>query len=64
MGRLAASITHEIAQPISAMATNANSGLRWLTSPTPDIYEAREPAQAVIEDGQREVEVLQQHPIL
>jgi signal transduction histidine kinase len=57
MGRLAASITHEIAQPISAMVTNANACLRWLTNPIPDVDEARETVRAVIEDGQRAAEV-------
>lgn len=57
MGRLAASITHEISQPISAMVTNANSGLRWLTKPIPDIDEAREAVRAVVEDGHRAAEV-------
>jgi signal transduction histidine kinase len=57
MGRLAASITHEIAQPISAMVTNANTCLRWLTNPIPDLDEARETVRAVVEDGQRAAEV-------
>jgi C4-dicarboxylate-specific signal transduction histidine kinase len=57
MGRLAASITHEIAQPISAMVTNADSCLRWLTNPVPDLDEARETVRAVVKDGQRAAEV-------
>ena len=57
MGRLAASITHEIAQPISAMVTNANTCLRWLTNPIPDLDEARETVRTVVEDGQRAAEV-------
>jgi signal transduction histidine kinase len=57
MGRLAASITHEIAQPISAMVTNADSCLRWLSSPAPDLDEARETVRAVIKDGKRASEV-------
>jgi C4-dicarboxylate-specific signal transduction histidine kinase len=57
MGRLAASITHEIAQPISAMVTNANTCLRWLTNPIPDLDEARETVRAVVEDGRRAAEV-------
>jgi signal transduction histidine kinase len=57
MGRLAASITHEIAQPVSAMVTNADSCLRWLTNPVPDLDEARETVRAVVKDGQRAAEV-------
>jgi signal transduction histidine kinase len=57
MGRLAASITHEIAQPISAMVSNAESCLNWLTNPIPDLDHARESVQAVVEDGQRAADV-------
>jgi signal transduction histidine kinase len=57
MGRLAASITHEIAQPVSAMVTNADSCLRWLTNPIPDLDYARESVRAVVKDGQRVAEV-------
>jgi C4-dicarboxylate-specific signal transduction histidine kinase len=57
MGRLAASITHEIAQPISAMVTNADSCLRWLNSPVPDLDEARETVRALVKDGNRAADV-------
>jgi C4-dicarboxylate-specific signal transduction histidine kinase len=57
MGRLAASITHEIAQPVSAMVTNADSCLRFLTDPIPDLDYAREALGAVVKDGQRAAEV-------
>ena len=56
-GRLAASITHEIAQPISAMVTNASSCLRWLTNPDPNLGEARDAVRRVVENGQRATEV-------
>jgi signal transduction histidine kinase len=57
MGRLAASITHEIAQPLSAMVTNANTCLRWLTNPIPDLNEARETVRDVVADGERAAEI-------
>src|ERR1700733_14682490 len=57
MGQLAASITHEIAQPVSAMVTNGNSCLRWLNSATPDLAEAREAARRVASNGNRANEV-------
>jgi C4-dicarboxylate-specific signal transduction histidine kinase len=57
MGGLAASIAHEIAQPISAMVTNADSCLRFLTDPIPDLDYAREAVGAVVKDGQRAAEV-------
>jgi signal transduction histidine kinase len=57
LGRLAASITHEMAQPVTAMVTNAGSCLRLLTNPIPDLGEAREVARSVVEDGERATEV-------
>src|SRR5262244_2294094 len=42
MGQLAASITHEVNQPLTAMITNADVGLRWLDRQPPDVDEARE----------------------
>jgi C4-dicarboxylate-specific signal transduction histidine kinase len=42
MGELAASIAHEINQPISAIATQAAACLRWLERDKPDLDEARE----------------------
>jgi signal transduction histidine kinase len=57
MGRLAASITHEIAQPVSAMVSNAESCLNWLTNPIPDVDRARASVRVVVEDGQRAADV-------
>ena len=42
MGELAASIAHEINQPLAAVVTNANACLRWLAGPIPNLGEARE----------------------
>src|SRR5258708_30449901 len=44
MAELAASIAHEIKQPISAAHTNAKTCLRWLGRDQPDIEQAREGA--------------------
>ena len=41
MGEMAASIAHEIKQPLAAISANGNAGLRWLTGATPDIERAR-----------------------
>ena len=57
MGQLAASITHEIAQPLAAMVMNCNSCLRWLEDARLNLVEAREAAQAVARDGERINEV-------
>ena len=57
MGQLAASITHEIAQPVAAMVTHCSSCLRWLESDRPNLEEARDAARAVVRDGNRANEV-------
>ena len=58
VGRLAASITHEIAQPISSMMTSADACLRWLNKPIPDLNEAGERVRAVVKEGKRAAEIL------
>ena len=39
MGELAASIAHEVNQPLAAVVTNANACLRWLDRESPDLDE-------------------------
>ncbi|WP_156318573.1 ATP-binding sensor histidine kinase [Rhizobium sp. AAP43] len=39
LGGIAASVTHELGQPLSAIASNAGAGLRWLSRAEPDIGE-------------------------
>jgi signal transduction histidine kinase len=58
MGEFAASIAHEINQPLAAVVNNASACLRWLASDSPDLEEAREAAQAVVRDGKRAGEVI------
>ncbi len=57
MGLLAASITHEIAQPISAMVADGNSCLRWLEDKQPGLEEAVEAARHVVSNGNRAIDV-------
>jgi PAS domain S-box-containing protein len=59
MGELAASIAHEVNQPLAAVITNGNASLRWLAAPTPNVDEAREAVQRIIRDGHRAGEVIQ-----
>jgi signal transduction histidine kinase/predicted ATPase len=40
LGGMAASIVHEVNQPLSAIVTFANSGIRWLRQPVPQIENA------------------------
>jgi PAS domain S-box-containing protein len=58
MGELAASIAHEINQPLTAVVTNGNACLRWLMRSQPDLEEARDAAQRIIRDGKRASEVI------
>jgi signal transduction histidine kinase len=58
MDAMAASIAHEVNQPLSAMVTNASAGLRWLTSATPDLNEARASFENIVNDGRRASEVI------
>ncbi len=53
MGELAASIAHEINQPISAIATQAAACLRWLERDKPDLDEAREGLVRAERDARR-----------
>jgi PAS domain S-box-containing protein len=51
MGQLAASIAHEINQPITAIVTNASAGLQWLAAQPPDLEEVRDAFDRVIKAG-------------
>ncbi|MBI1841463.1 MAG: CHASE3 domain-containing protein, partial [Verrucomicrobia bacterium] len=58
LGESAASIAHEVNQPLAAVVTNAEAGLRWLGGETPDIREARESLALIVRDGNRASEVI------
>jgi signal transduction histidine kinase len=58
MGHLAASIAHEVNQPIAAIVASANAALRWLGAQPPDLGEVREALGAIIEDGNRASHVI------
>src|SRR5262245_9022287 len=58
MGELAASIAHEVNQPLAAVVTNANACLRWLAGGTPNLEEAREAVERIIRDGKRAGDVI------
>jgi PAS domain S-box-containing protein len=60
MGEFAASIAHEVSQPLSAVVTNAEASLRWLAGSTPNIEKAREAVTRVVRDGKRAGEVIAQ----
>ena len=58
MGELAASLAHEIKQPIAAAATNAGTCLRWLQRQPPEIAEARETAARILKDVNRAADII------
>ena len=58
MGELAASLAHEIKQPIAAAITNAKACLRWVRRDAPDIAEACEAASRMVNDATRAADIL------
>jgi signal transduction histidine kinase len=58
MGQLAASLAHEINQPLTAILSNAQAARRLLASPHPDLTELRECIADVIADDRRAGEVI------
>jgi PAS domain S-box-containing protein len=61
MGELAASIAHEVNQPIAGVVLNGNACLRWLSrmdGDTANLADAREAVQRIIRDGARAGEVI------
>jgi signal transduction histidine kinase/CheY-like chemotaxis protein len=60
MGELAASIAHEVSQPLAGIVTNANAGLRWLAGQLPNLNEAREAIRRIVRDANRAGDVVTQ----
>jgi PAS domain S-box-containing protein len=58
MSEMTASIAHEINQPLSAIVTNGQAGLRWLAQTTPNFDEVRNALKRIVDDGQRAGEVI------
>jgi signal transduction histidine kinase len=58
MGEMAASIAHEINQPLAAIVASANAGLRWLGNAMPDLEEARAALKRIVADGHRAGQVM------
>lgn len=58
LGTLAASIAHEINQPLSGIVTNASTCLRMLAAGPPNVLGALETARRTIRDANRASEVI------
>jgi PAS domain S-box-containing protein len=58
MGQLAASIAHEINQPLTGVITNGTTCLHWLADETINIDKARHAAERIVRDGRRASDVI------
>ncbi len=58
LGELTASIAHEINQPLAAISTNGEAGLRWLARAEPVVAEVRELTKRIVADARRAAEVI------
>jgi signal transduction histidine kinase len=50
---VAATIAHEVKQPLSGMIMNADAGLNWLDRATPDLDRAKASFKLIAADGHR-----------
>jgi len=55
---IAASIAHEVQQPLSGMITNADAGLRFLNRSKPDMDEAKEAFEQIVAEGHRAAAII------
>jgi PAS domain S-box-containing protein len=58
MGQLAASISHEVMQPIAAGITNARAALRCMGSQPPALEEVRRALGRIVNEGNRATDVI------
>jgi len=56
---VAASIAHEVKQPLTAMVTSADAGFRYLDRSTPNLDRAKEAFKLIAADGHRAGEVVE-----
>ena len=58
MGQLAASISHEVMQPITAGINNSEAALHWLDAEPPHLAEVREALGHAVKEGNRAIDVI------
>ncbi|BEU25916.1 AAA family ATPase [Paraburkholderia sp. 22B1P] len=58
MGEMAASLAHEVSQPISGAVAYASACLRWLSRDRPHTKEARTAATNMVEDARRAADIV------
>jgi C4-dicarboxylate-specific signal transduction histidine kinase len=60
MGEMAASIAHEVTQPLTGIVTNGNACLNWLRGAIPNMDRAQGAVERIIRDGERANDVIQE----
>jgi PAS domain S-box-containing protein len=60
LGELAASIAHEVTQPLAAIVTCGDAALRWLNRPQTDLKEVGQSINQMIRDARRASDVIRQ----
>jgi C4-dicarboxylate-specific signal transduction histidine kinase len=58
LGELAASIAHEVNQPLAAVLTDSQAGLRWLGRVPPDYHEVTKAVERIGAQAQRAADVI------
>jgi PAS domain S-box-containing protein len=58
LGELAASVAHEVNQPLTAIVANAQAGRRWLGRAQPDIAEALAALDGIVQASERAGQVV------
>ena len=58
IGELAASIAHEINQPLAAVHANSLAAARWLGAEVPNVFEATQALQDISRDARRASDVI------
>ncbi len=53
LGELSASIAHEVNQPLTAVVTNAQASLRWLSNANPNVDEAKAAITRAVDEAKR-----------
>jgi C4-dicarboxylate-specific signal transduction histidine kinase len=60
LGELAASIAHEVNQPLAAVVINGNACIRWLAAEPPNLDEARQAIARLVKDANRASDIIAQ----
>jgi PAS domain S-box-containing protein len=58
VSQLAASIAHEISQPLAALVANAHASLRWITADPPNLERAQITGERIVRDGNAAADVV------